>query len=515
MLVIKPTMCAGTEQSIPTTEWFRPEYCESQRSQYQFVHPYWWRVGAHRSCIHNEVRSAHTRVLAHKHRPMDQELSDILNEVADQLIGELGQHHPIPESKMLEFLPAHKKKMYAKVLEELAVTGPMPWHSKVKAFVKVEKLRMGDKDPDPRMIQARTPQFNVRLAKFTRSIEHSLYGLQEDGYRLLAKGRNSRQRALDLNNIWSSLTDPVALSLDLSRWDMHCSPDLLRKAHKVYLGCQGNDPELQNLLEQTLHNKCTTKNGLSYKREGNVMSGDMTTALGNCLMVVMILKAFRKLNQIPSNAMRIYDDGDDHLIIVERKIANRVAELISSHYERAGHKLVVEGMTDQIHQVEFCQQRIIEHSHDYVEGGVLEFTPNPEKTIATALCFSAHLDQDSRAIGINTLRYLGSVWEGRAILHQGQPVLGPLFLRLSLENPHRLHRVGQQQTSLTRRLQLDGRSKVTWTRISDAARESYEKAWGISPSMQEQLENISIDLSQNCVPYDNYATQFMGVGNSS
>lgn len=487
--MVEDSLCAHSPSSLtqlePVKEWFSPGLCCTNRKLYRLSSDHWWRMGMHSCCIHNEVRSAWTRVLKHQHKPMTTELHQLMDSVGEEVAREIGTCKVISWDGLLSYLPKSKHKLYSKMIAEVGETGLLNWHSRIKAFVKLEKLYMDHgKDPDPRMIQARTPQFNVQLARYTRSVEKALYNLEEMGVRLLAKGRNSRQRAWDLNTIWSQMEDPVVLSMDLSRWDMHCSPDLLKKAHDVYGRCLGNPPILKVLLGRTINNKCETKNGLKYRREGNVMSGDMTTALGNCLLVIMMVLAFRKHHLVPPAMMRLYDDGDDHLLVLERSIAPQIGVLIQQFYASLGHSLRVEGQSDELESVVFCQQKIITHSQ-----GVLEFTPNPRKALSTSLSFSSgNADK--------CLEYLGTVWEMRAILHQGQPVLGPLFLRLSKENPKRLSSAGTKLNSLCHRLRLDGRSKILLTEVTQEARESYTKAWGMSEQEQLEIENMEIPYNQ-------------------
>lgn len=456
------------------------------------VHPLLYQLGVHRTCIHNEVRSADKRVLGHQHRELQKQAIELLDRAGEELAEEIGPVIAMSYDDLLRMSPPGKKKVYARAIENVRVTGYQKWHARINAFVKVEKLNFTNKDPDPRMIQARSTEFNVQLGRYSRAIEHRLYNLREYGIRLLAKGRNSRQRAKDLLLKWDSLVDPVALSLDLSRWDMHCSPDQLRATHRVYLKCLPAQ-EFAFLLEATVRNKARTTNGLEYVREGNVMSGDMTTALGNCLMVLQMVRAFQIKNEswLPRSAVRVYDDGDDHLILVEREYATTVAQMLPEWYQELGHKLVVEGITDNVQHVEFCQQRLVNHAYGW------EFVPNPAKALATSLSY---------VMRPCAPQYLGTVWEMRAILHQGQPVLGPLFDRIAKENPKRLRSKGTQLVSLDIRLKHDGRREVYGNDITLEHRMSYERAWGWNVDTQLMFENL--DIQELLTPHGyQYGTQ--------
>jgi len=186
----------------------------------------------------------------------------------------------------------------------------------VTMFVKFEKIDSTKVDPDPRAIQFRDPKYCVEVSKYLKPIEPHLYQFRGDGKqfpatRCIGKGLNSVERATLLKEKFDAFVDPVVISIDCSRFDQHCSAELLEIEHLVYkLLCP--DPWFAEILSWQLTNRVRSRHGLEYVAHGRRMSGDMNTALGNCvLMVLMVAAAFQR-------DYDMLDDGDDVLVLVER-----------------------------------------------------------------------------------------------------------------------------------------------------------------------------------------------------
>lgn len=408
---------------------------------------------------------------------------------------------------LIGWFPQSKRRLYARELLSLSNYQLTRRDQSVKAFVKNEKLKIEDKDGDPRMIQARTPRFNLMLGQFTRPLEKVLYTLVDPdlGTPLIAKGLNMRRRAEVLRLLWESLRNPVCVSGDLSRWDMHVSPEMMAVVHAFYTHFI-KDPVFRQLLAVQLKNKGFTSDNVKYAVDGSVMSGDMTTALGNCVLAVLALTMLahylknedamevrplreylraRGVKPIPRGVrrvIRILDDGDDHVVMCERDLAPTLKAILPHMWEAVGHEFKVEGETDDFNQILFCQHKPLYHH------GMWEMMPDPHKVLATALVSTG----DNCADYKQQRKYQGTVWEARALLHQGMPILGPLFHRLSKWETHRIDNPDRRRTTVAglERLALaDGREKVVLTRIEPTAREQVYRMWGVEVDQQYNLEN--------------------------
>lgn len=286
---------------------------------------------------------------------------------------------------------------------------------------------------------------------------------------MIAKGHNLRQRAKHLIRLWELHEHPVAIGFDLSRWDMRVSREMLLLLSQFYTSVFPGEPLLADLLTTLVNNRCKTSAGIRYHRKSGVTSGDMTTALGNCVAVVASNLLYRAilegrvpigegqlcehklelgvgqhsesqqewLQTCPSCCLRdgqhratklsprpgwmsLYDDGDDHVVIVEVKYCRIVEETMGAFWELLGHKLTTTGPRYKLEQVEFCQMRVC--------TSIPAMVPDPRKVVATSLLLTG---KNIR----NWKPYLKTVWKARAILHAGTPVLGPLFYRLQAKLP--------------------------------------------------------------------------------
>lgn len=370
----------------------------------------------HAKCICNQELAARNRVLCEWPQP-DPIAIDRLKKIAGGIAEWLGRHEPLMPEEWIDKYTGYKRARYERAIREWESSGVSRKHSYVTAFVKAEKLI--DPRKDPRMIQARNPVYNVALGNYLKAIEHKLYNVggsrQLARYfpkgRLIAKGLNMAQRGALLYKRWSELKDPVALELDCSRFDAHCSDKLLRIEHRVYLKCFQNNKELSRLLDWQIRNKCFTEGGIKYECLGRRMSGDMNTALGNCvIMLILLADAFRQCGIKPKQ-FRILDDGDDCVVIVEREVQDKVRELFPKLFTSYGHTLKIESVTSDFSKVTLCGARCIR------VGGIRKCVLNPKRTIGKAriLLGSKNLQ--------NVEKYVGTIGQCLLALHAGVPVL--------------------------------------------------------------------------------------------
>lgn len=486
-----------------------------------------WQLQTHRACAHNEERIARNRVMMEVPGAESGSLH-----LVDVAAGELAKQvvaAPLDLESLIQVFPASRRKRYLQAAWLLCQRAFSLLEARISSFVKSEKLEVEEKDKDPRMIQARGQLFNLELGKFTRAIEKGLYSLKDPAWQevgianpLLAKGSSLNQRAVQLRRMWKLLRNPVSLSFDLSRWDAHVGVEMLKIMHKFYLKVIP-DPWLGKLLEQQLLNKATTANGIKYRNPGGVTSGDMTTALGNCVAVSAILLAFRAvlqriaegkglntygsplLSEIKQTVIRylnmhpnlrtlfltqrwmcIYDDGDDHVLLVEKPAAQLVEMVLPKWWQAVGQDLKIEGVTEQFSQIEFCQHKPLK-----LANGRWVMAPNPFKVLATATLVS----------GNNRLKpekYLLTVWEARAMLHNGVPVLGPLFSRWASKRWVRerltAKQLGQEAAGIAHLVAINAqKGKQKQIPITPEVRETYAQQWGISADEQALLEQVDLE----------------------
>jgi len=342
----------GASISIPSTI-----RCSERRKLTRFLPPVEDLIipYAHRDCTCNEERSLIERVLAPTPQPTKAGLARLDAEARLLSETKLKSTVPLTYDEFVNCYSAGRQRTrYQRAADSLKErTLHVKRESKLNSFVKSEKLNPIKVDPAPRMIQARTARFNVEIGRFLRPIEKQLYQMRHQGFRCIGKGLSPQGRAGLLRRQWDSMDKPVAVSIDCTRFDLHVSEALLKLEHKVYLS-SNNDPMFQQLLNAQIRNVGFTSSGIRYKLQGGRMSGDMNTSTGNCLLMVMMVRAAARQLQIKD--YRICDDGDDCLIMIETDDLPKLAGLKDA-FLSFGHVVKFENIAFEFHEIEWCKTR--------------------------------------------------------------------------------------------------------------------------------------------------------------
>lgn len=381
-----------------------------------------------------------------------------------------------------------KKAIYARAAESLLVREIERKDAYLDSFLKAEKVDFTTKDdPPPRLIQTRPARFHISLGTYTKPIEHNLYrGIDKlFGAPTVAKSKNSFQRGRILREAWNTFTDPIAVTLDASRFDQHVSVEALQWEHSVYNALFDNCPELQKLLSWQVDNLgfIRVEDGtIKYKIKGRRCSGDMNTALGNVLLMCAMMWAY--LARFPGS--RLVNDGDDCVVMLER---HQFAELQATYlefFESLGFTMKLEGYTTIFEEIDFCACRPI------FDGSTWRMVRDPRKS----------LDKDLisvRPVTSHTTwaNYCSAIADCGLALAGDLPVLGAFYGML-----HQGRDVDRQLlTGMDYMARgLEQRSAT----INDTTRFSFYKAFGIKPDEQTALEEFyrSVTLSYE-TPNDN------------
>lgn len=358
----------------------------------------------------------------------------------------------------------------------------------VSMFVKFEKLKFSPlkPNPDPRAIQFRNPKYCVAIAQYLKPIEHKLYAFKGRGAmfpttKVIGKGLSARGRAQLLVKKWEAFESPVAVSIDASRFDKHVSVPLLQIEHSVYVR-MAQSQELAKLLSWQLHNTCTSNKGLKYVTKGKRMSGDMNTALGNCLLMVVMVATFMQ-----GKKYDMLDDGDDCLLIVESEDFNWVVENIGPEFLTYGMQVKVEGVARSLDEVEWCQANPIIDS-----SGVRKFVRNPARIMSRAIGGSKYFTSTG-----GRRKLINTIGMAELILNHGVPVLQEYALALMRNASTTQHLKFDSVDSLYYRIgrelkefNLRKLEAIKPLPITDVARLSYARAFGVSPQRQLEQEKF-------------------------
>jgi len=275
---------------------------------------------------------------------------------------------PLTDQEFLDCYPARKQKLYQNAIESLKVRPIRRADAYLSTFVKAEKVNFTAKpDPAPRVIQPRSPRFNITVGKYLKPVEKRLYQAIAKlyGSTTVCKGLNAKHRGQLLAKKWRRFTRPLAIGLDASRFDQHCSKPILQYEHGFYNKIW-KSRDLQRLLSWQCENVgfCRVDNGeLFYTVSGCRMSGDMNTALGNCIvMCALIWTCMKELNV---KKFELMNDGDDCVLIVEEHQLPKLRNLVS-WFEDFGFRMKREPDIRELEKVEFCQCQPVFDGQGYV-----------------------------------------------------------------------------------------------------------------------------------------------------
>jgi hypothetical protein len=401
--------------------------------------------------------------------------------------------------QVLEPLGGTKRRRFERAAASLVVEGLCERDdARVAAFVKADKydfLSVGRKLP--RIISARRPlmpRYNMELAQYLKPLEHALYhiaGSKTWGVRptrIVAKGLNQRQRASLLLEKFQGFSRGVAIIMDGSHFDRHVSKEQLKLTHRVYLRLM-DIPRFRTLLSWQLKNKARTASGARFSCSGKRMTGDMDTALGNC--IIMIAMMIAAMQTIGVKKFDLLDDGDDCILFVEECDVARIRKQIQGIFRSFGHSLKVECVALSPEQVDFCQTRLVQTA----DGA--KMLRHPDKVLGNA-CASHRHYQTLRSARSMML----AVGHGELALGLGCPVYQALGLALIRKagnvKPYSLDPSGALAQRVRREVGgLKQAAHLTPVPVTPEARSSFERAFGWSLATQLSVESELLAWSKD------------------
>lgn len=439
---------------------------------------------AHHNCVHNQLTAIHNRVCGAVPKPSQRGLRRLRRQ-AWRLLKFLPCVTPDDWYVLPQYYSGQKRAKYTRATDQvLQAGGTTRRDAGISMFVKMEKLSPSKENPDPRAIQFRDPRFCVDVARFLKPVEHHLYQMRGDGVefpasRLIGKGLNQVQRAELLRKKMARFSNPIVMSLDCSRFDMHVAKELLQIEHLVYLQMCPDDWFAQ-LLEWQLRNFGRSAQGVEYVAEGRRMSGDMNTALGNCLLMVLMVSAWLR-----GRKYDMLDDGDDCLVILEADDEQWARETVGPTFLEFGHEIKIENVATSIHDVTWCQSSVIEFA-----AGKFKFVRDWRKVLSTSLVGTKFFTS-----GGGRRKLVNTIGLAELVLNLGVPVLQEFALallrnadtnqQLDLSDTMSMyHRLGPELKLFNLR-QLE---RLSPQEVTDEARISFSRAFGLSPAEQVAIE---------------------------
>lgn len=396
---------------------------------------------------------------------------------------------PMTRQEFAESYLGRRRVIYQEACDSLMIKGVSPADAKIKAFVKAEKGKHGSA---PRVIQPRSPRYNVEVGKYLKPAEGPMYKsiAKIFGEPTVMKGYNARQVASHLRSKWERFSNPVAVGLDAKRFDQHVSVPALKWEHKQWRRSFRNPQhiaELRRLLKQQLKNRGTgyCKDGkVQYQVDGKRMSGDMNTGSGNCLLMCAMVFAYLEHIGMSVLDAALANNGDDCVVFMDRKYLKRFMSGLSKWFLQMGFQMTVEKPVFDFEKIEFCQ------AHPLFDGEAYTMVRNLRAFDKDA-CSLIPIDSDY------TLReWLGAVGDAGMSLTGGIPVWQEFYAvyqrsagALSSVKRRSGSRFLNQAAFETGMMMAAKGMERVYGDVSAKARYTFWLAFGVTPDHQEALES--------------------------
>lgn len=400
-----------------------------------------------------------------------------------------GHHTPIPREQYPGLYKGRRYQIYADAVNSLASNPVHRRDSFLKTFVKAEKINFSAKpDPAPRVIQPRDPRYNVEVGRYLKPYEHHLYRALDVVWKgpTVLKGYTVSEIGSIMHSHWSQFQKPCAVGFDMKRFDQHVSVDALRFEHSVY-GRSFCSKELDRLLEWQLLNSGVghANDGyIRYKVDGCRMSGDVNTAMGNCLLACLITKHLLK-----GIRCRLINNGDDCVLFFNTPDLAAVTERLA-HWLDFGFQCVVEKPVYELEEVEFCQMKPVFDGEEWV------CVRNVHVSVAKDT-YSINPWNNENDAG----RWIRAIGECGEALTGGIPVLNAYYkvFKRAYRAPGKVKESLAFDSGMYR---LSQRCSRSFHEPTEEARVSFFKAFGVDPMAQMAIEEFydSLDIELEFAP---------------
>jgi hypothetical protein len=446
--------------------------------------------GVHHNNVSNLERAVYDRVLTCKGNELPQPKIDVRR--ALMKFKQLFLHHMphvnrISTEEFVESYTGRKRKMYERVSSDLKMKPFDEKDSYISPFIKDEKIDFyADRDKTPRVIQPRSPRFNVEVGVYIKPFEKAAFHAVAGVFRgvTIVKGLNSVQRASVLNNAWRTFDNPVALVVDAVRFDAHCNSALQDWTYEVE---ETVFPELKpfNKLRRRNRAYARTHDGLvKYTVYGRLMSGDMDTACGGALKMTAVTWTVMRGIGVK---YKYINDGDDGVIMIEAQDVDMVRKHFVRLFLDFGIQMKWEGSTSVFEEIEFCNTRPV------FDGSMWRMIRVPHVAMAKD---SLTLRNPKTPEAVNALRNANG-WCGLS-LAGNMPVYWRYYWRMVCGN--------RPETELTEgKHYLANGLEPVHARPTHEARLSFFRAFKITPENQVALEYYyeTLNISdENPIPQD-------------
>lgn len=279
---------------------------------------------------------------------------------------------PLSDEQFVNRYLGRKRVLYQKAVDSLQQAGVCKKDAVMKSFIKMEKCDITSKiDACPRLISPRNPRYNVELGKFIAHGEKPMFKAiaRIFGYDAVYKGKNAQKSAEDLREAWDKFQDPLSIDLDCKRYEKHYCAEKLKWEHSCWrlIVPRHRWKDFMRLCDMQINNegRAYVDDGMiKFFIEGGRMSGDMNTSSGNCL--TMCGTVYSYMNYCGITKYHLANNGDDCVIIIERRDFARFSEGLDNWFKEIGFDMEVGKAVDVFEEIKFCQTQPVWNGVNWV-----------------------------------------------------------------------------------------------------------------------------------------------------
>jgi hypothetical protein len=399
---------------------------------------------------------------------------------------------PVSPAQFVQMYKGRARARYENAADDYHKYGVTRADSISTVFSKMEKV---NPSKAPRNINPRTPVYNLAVGVYLKPIEHAMYRAiaraSGSSMPVVMKGFNVVEVGTIIREKWDQFADPVCIGLDATKFDMHVSAAMLKWEHSVYLELYNEDKELAKLLKWQVANKgrgFAHDGKLKFSIYGSRFSGDMNTAMGNCLIMCACVITYAKSKNIPCE---LANNGDDCVVIMDKKNLGTFSNGLSEWFLALGFRMTVEPPVDTFERIEFCQMHPVFNGLHWTM--VRDHNKSREKDSIALLDISTE-----GAYG----KWMSAVGECGLALNSGIPVLQSMYVAFNRHGkPGKVANSMQMQSGA---MFLRRGLVAKYQKVQDVARVSYYKAFDVTPDEQIALEEYYNDLNLEFAGVETY-----------
>jgi len=388
----------------------------------------------------------------------------------------------LPRLTMQQVVDAYvgpKRRMYQQVLNDFSMKDFTIEDALLNMFVKFEKQNILKA---PRGINPRSPRYNLKLGTYLKHAEHHFFKAINRVYAArtratVIKGFNAAEAAAILWSKWLLFSNPVAVGLDASKFDMHVSRVALKYEHSFYTALYPGAKRLKELLRWQLRNKGRayfSDGRIKFSIDGTRASGDLNTSLGNCILMCSMVWVYAQERGV---VVELANNGDDCVVFMERDDLDRFMRGLDGWFRARGFAMTCEKPVYEFEKVEFCQ------THPVRLGGQWQMVRNHAAVLTKdPMCLlSIPNDKVYR-------KWLHAVGTCGGIAASGCPVQEAFYEAFRRNANGAVSSTGMQEYVYKNTSQLHRIRGLGRNRLDVEARVSYWAAFGVLPDEQVCLE---------------------------